>query len=72
MRQAERSRIYAEAGGANLFAAVQALSSVECRKAIDYTAILHLNPSEMLIQVLNPLISNMLQDFRQQHTRFRC
>ena len=59
-------QIYAEAGGANLFAAVQALSSPECRKAIDYTAILHLNPAKMQIQALNPLTSNTLQYFRRQ------
>ena len=34
MRQAERSRIYAEASNANMFAAVQASSNCECRKAL--------------------------------------
>ena len=34
MRQAERGRIYEEAESANLFAAVQALSIFECRRAL--------------------------------------
>ena len=47
-------------------------AGLECRKAIDCTAILHLNPAKMLIQACNMLKTNMLQDFRQQHPRFRC
>ena len=39
MRQAECSRIYAEASNANMFAAVQASSNCECRKARIYLQI---------------------------------